>query len=74
MHFDRAKGVFTLTFDADPKIAAPTEIILPEAQFPGALRVSAPGMTVELGQGDRTLRLWARNAGKATVTVTRDAI
>ena len=71
MRYDRLSGTFTLTFDAEPRIAAPTEIVLPEAQYPDEFRVTAPGMTVELGQGDRTLRLWAKTPGRKTVTVTR---
>jgi hypothetical protein len=71
MAYDRAAGRFTLTFDADVRIAAPTEIVLPEAQFPGEFHVTAPGLTVEVGAASRILRLWAKRPGRTTVTVRR---
>jgi hypothetical protein len=71
MRFDRATGVFSLLYDADPNVQAPTEIVLPETQYPDEFEVSAPGLTVELGAGERVLKVWAKAAGEKSVTVRR---
>jgi len=36
MKFDRADGTFEISFDADPSIDGPTEIVVPGAQYPNA--------------------------------------
>lgn len=41
--FDAAGGVFRIAFDADPVIAAPTEIVLPVAHFPRGAAIEAVG-------------------------------
>lgn len=40
MRFDAATGVFATEIDADPAIAAPSEIVVPEAHFSGDLVVT----------------------------------
>jgi hypothetical protein len=71
MRFDRTEGAFTLTYEADPAIRAPTEIALPETQYPDEFLVVAPGLTLELGTSERVLKVWAKDAGTKTVTVRR---
>ena len=67
--FDAADGTFTLVFDADPKIDAPTEIYVPTLHFPQGVKVVAPGCkTVTTGQ---LVELKAETAGPKTVTISR---
>lgn len=71
MAFDRMSGRFTLSFTADPAIAAPTEIFVPKRQYPNGVAVDAPGCKVELDEQEQRLRLWAAQAGVTAVTLTR---
>jgi hypothetical protein len=50
MRFDSRRGRFLLRYRPDPSIQAPTEIFLPELQFPGGYRVETEGCTVEPGE------------------------
>ena len=68
--FDSHAGSFTLAFDADPKIAAPTEIFVPLIHFPSGAKVDAPGCDAEW-IGQTVLQLRAKAPGPKTVTVTR---
>jgi hypothetical protein len=47
MSFDR-RGIFRLTFRDDPAVQAPTDIFVPEVQYPR-------GYGVEVSDGDWTL-------------------
>ncbi len=71
MKFDRASGVFTFTFDADPKIGAATEIYLPVTQYPDAFAMAAPGLQVEPSQTSPCVFLRATKSGEHRVTVKR---
>jgi len=54
--FDRASGVFEAVIEPDPTIEAPTEIYVPEAQYPNGytIRVGAPAL---VAQGHQILTL-----------------
>jgi hypothetical protein len=69
MRFDRASGAFTFTFDADPAIALPTEVTLPNVQYPDGFAIDAPGLRVEPDKPG--LRLRATKAGEHTVAIRR---
>ncbi len=71
MRFDRASGEFTFTFDADPTIAAATEIFLPSVQYPEAFAMSAPGLKVEPSETSPCVSLRASKSGEHKVTVRR---
>lgn len=67
--FDAAAGTFTLVFDADPRIDAPTEIYVPTIHFPRGAKVDAPGCKMVItGQ---LVELKAETAGPKTVTISR---
>jgi hypothetical protein len=68
VHFDRASGTFTLTFDADPAIGAATEIYLPHIQYPGGCRISADGDVTHQGQ---LVRILAGRAGRTIISINR---
>jgi hypothetical protein len=52
MSFDRRQGVFELEFRHDPQVDAPTEIFLPEVQFPhGARWMMSDGQIKPTGDG-----------------------
>lgn len=68
--FDAATATFTLSFDAEPSLPAPTEIFVPTIHFPNGAKVDAPNCDAEwLGQ--TILQLRAKSRGPKTVTVTR---
>ncbi|MDY6943761.1 MAG: cellulase family glycosylhydrolase [Pseudomonadota bacterium] len=70
MSFSRKKGLFTLEFDADAAIAQPTELFLPQRQFPKGYVVTAPGLE-QVEAGDQWIRLLAKTSGRMHVTVKR---
>jgi hypothetical protein len=67
--FDAATATFTLLFDADPKLRAPTEIFVPVLHYPGGAKVDAP-----MCDGDwvapSLLHLRAKTPGPKLVTIT----
>jgi hypothetical protein len=67
--FDAGAGVFTLIFDADPKIDAPTEIYVPPAHFPSGVRIDAPGCHATTA--DHMVELSTDTAGEKIVRLTR---
>jgi hypothetical protein len=69
MHFDRARRIFRLVFDADPSTAGPTEIYIPSAHFPHGVRVEAPGCRI-VSQANGLLQLAAEGAGERIVTLS----
>jgi hypothetical protein len=69
--FDRASGVFSFTFDADPSIGAATEIYLPTVQYPDAFAIAAPGLEVMPSQTSPCVFLRATKVGAHTVTIKR---
>jgi hypothetical protein len=68
--FDFATRTFTLVFDAEPNLPAPTEIYVPTIHFPNGAKVDAPNCDAEWI--DRTiLNVRAKSRGPKTVTVTQ---
>jgi hypothetical protein len=68
VHFARDTGTFTLTYDANPAIDAPTEIYLPDAHYPDGYEVEADEAIACDGQ---LLRLTATTSGLTTVRIVR---
>lgn len=71
MRFDADKSLFSVTIDADPAVDAPTEIFVPETQFPHALDVTLSDPTARWEHDAETqqLHVWAGGAGSLTVTL-----
>jgi hypothetical protein len=69
MSFDRRTKIFRLVFDADPSIAAVTEIYIPPAHYPHGARIHAPGCHI-VAQTNNLLLLAAEGAGERIVTVS----
>jgi hypothetical protein len=68
--FDARTSTFTLLFDADPGLPAPTEIYVPTIHFPNGAKVDAPNCDAEW-IGQTILHLRAKSRGPKTVTVTQ---
>ena len=68
VHFARDTGAFTLTYDANPAIDAPTEIYIPDAHYPDGYEVEADEVVTRDGQ---VLSLAATAAGLTTVRIVR---
>lgn len=66
MSFDRTTRVFTLEIDADPAIAAPSEIYLPHYQYPDGFMVGVDGDVTQDGQ---LLSVTATKAGRITIEI-----
>jgi hypothetical protein len=66
--FDDVTATFELTFNADPSIAAPTEIFLPPIHYPNGATIAAEKCSVALHGNIAELR--AEHAGRFTVKVT----
>jgi len=71
MTFDRATGDLRFAFDADPAIAAPTEVYLPAAQYPAGLALDAPGLRVQMPRSGSMALLHATAPGRYAVVVRR---
>ncbi|MBO9713872.1 cellulase family glycosylhydrolase [Sphingomonas sp.] len=67
MRFDSASGRFEAEIDVDPAIAAPSEIVLPEAWFPGEIVVS--GAECRFDGERRRLIVAARARGLLSIAV-----
>jgi hypothetical protein len=65
--FDAATTTFTLTYEPEPTMTAPTVIRVPERVYPGGYQVECGGCTTERSAGE--LRVVKPQAG-ASVTVT----
>ncbi len=70
MHFDRRRGEFTLAFDADPALPAPSEIHVPARHFPHGYSLEAPGQEALRADG-QCLQLRALQAGRLQVVLRR---
>lgn len=69
-HFE--DGVFVLEFLADPAVAAPSELVLPLAQFPAGCRIQAGGSQLSWEQPqDGLLLVRAASAGRARIECHR---
>ena len=69
IEFKRKAGVFTLVFDADPAIDAPTEIFVPSIQYPKGFRVEAAGLDIEEDRLGQRVCLRAGEPGEVTVRI-----
>jgi hypothetical protein len=67
MRFDARRGTFLLRFRPDPAIAAPTEVFVPELQFPCGFALEAEGCEPEVLRG----RILLRPAPGATEAMLR---
>ncbi|KAI1962363.1 hypothetical protein LOZ58_002702 [Ophidiomyces ophidiicola] len=77
-HFDPSSGTFKLVFIVDPKIKAPTELILPTLTYPQGFKVQVSPHTAlrEFPRDKRTLALFTApsitTATEISVTITRN--
>lgn len=67
MGFDRRR-IFHLSFRGDPAVRAPTEIFVPEVQYPGGYRVEASDGDWESGDDPQVL-LYRVAAGAAVHSI-----
>ncbi len=73
MKFDRKKGVFLLEFLADPKICRPTEIFVPDLQFPNGYDIIIYGADVDIirEEEEGLVTMSANEANKVSVTIKK---
>jgi hypothetical protein len=71
VRFDPRAGLFTLEYQADPSIAAPTEIFAPRLQFPDGFDMGADGVELTAEPEAQLVYARARRAGPTTVTLRR---
>lgn len=70
IHFDTATGAFTARVDADPAIAAPTEIYLPARRYPAGVHVEVTGdAEIEKDREARCIRIRARGRGRVGIRI-----
>jgi hypothetical protein len=69
MHFDPATRTFTLTYDSDPAITAPTEIVIPRIQYPNGITWSLSSGRAEYDAAARCLRVWEADPGPQSITI-----
>ncbi len=71
MQFDRERRSFSLEYDADPTIGAPTEIYVPRLQFPGGIQSHVEGGAADLHHDGcaQVLSVQIRSAARLTVVV-----
>lgn len=70
LKFDPFTHTLELSFDADPKLRAPTEIFVPLIHFPTGAKVDAPNCDAEW-IGQTILHIRAKTPGPKLITVTR---
>ncbi len=68
VHFARDTGTFTLTFDVDPAIDAPTEIYVPLTQYPDGYELETDAQVHRDGQ---IVRVTISVPGQATIRIVR---
>jgi hypothetical protein len=56
MRFDSRRGIFLLRYRPDPAISAPTEVFVPELQFPFGFAIEAEGCEAEVRRESLLLR------------------
>ncbi|HRE61515.1 MAG TPA: cellulase family glycosylhydrolase [Micropepsaceae bacterium] len=69
MRFDSASGAFEAVIDADPAIAAPTEIYLPRRRYPHGVRVSAGEAAVAHDPAAQLVRVTAKHKGTLAIRI-----
>jgi len=70
VHFDSAKGTFTLTFAADSSIKEPTEIFVPTVQFSNGVHIDAPGLKI-VSNRQGVVEILAENSGEKRIVLSR---
>jgi hypothetical protein len=69
--FDYATRTARITLDLDPRIAAPSEIVVPAAQYPDGFGATVdPDDAADVEYDGERLLLHTRGAGLATLTIT----
>lgn len=71
MSFDTERGRFTLEFDADASLPAPTEIYVPRLQYPRGYDLRHAGLRAEQGEDEQFIKLYAERPGIAKVEIVR---
>ena len=71
MKFDRVSGSFEFVFDADPSIAASTEIFVPRLQYPRGCEVEVSGGAAKLDVENQRAIVTADRAGEVRVVLRR---
>jgi hypothetical protein len=71
MSFDRRSAEFTLVFDADPGLRAPTEIFIPLIHYPGGAKVDCPDSCHAEWLNETLLHIRAKTPGPKMIVVTR---
>lgn len=70
--FDRRSGRFELRWEADPAVCAPTEVFVPDVQYPEGFDARVePDADVERDVEAQVLRIRTRQAGAHRLLVTR---
>jgi hypothetical protein len=71
MSFDTERGRFTLEFDADANLSAPTEIYVPRLQYPRGYDVRHADLRAERFDDEQCIKLYAERPGSVTVEIVR---
>ncbi|GAB4192739.1 MAG: cellulase family glycosylhydrolase [Roseiflexaceae bacterium] len=71
MRFDRQTGRFTLRYQADPSITLPTELYVPQVQYPHGYQVTLSSGRAEPDTTTQTLRIFDAAPGLQTVELSR---
>ncbi|MCY1215897.1 hypothetical protein D9M68_121110 [compost metagenome] len=73
MQFDRRSGTFHVELAADAMVQAPTELVLPAAQFPhgATISVDGPVLRYEEDMATGSARVWASASGTVRIECRR---
>ncbi len=71
MHFDRRTGRFVLQYQADPAISLPTELYVPQIQYPHGYDVQLSSGRTEQDRAAQILLIFDAAPGLQTVELTR---
>jgi hypothetical protein len=71
MRFDREAGRFTFTFEADATLARPTEVFVPDVQFPRGFVVTGPDLEWDGKVTQGRIELRATRSGTHKVEIRR---
>ncbi|MEP7189971.1 MAG: hypothetical protein ABI901_12340, partial [Roseiflexaceae bacterium] len=68
MRFDQRRRVFEYTFRHDPAVTAPTELFMPNVQYPHGYQVTVSDGTYVINRAAQILR-YEHGAARATHTI-----
>ena len=71
MRFERGAGTFVFTFEADATIARPTEVYVPDVQFPRGFVVNGPDLEWDGKVRHGCIELRATRSGTHRVEIRR---